>query len=160
WTQGAGSAPLRRPQLRAVAGGVLQVFLDPQQLVVLGDAVGPAGRAGLDLARVGRHGQVGDGHVLRLAAAVADDRGVAVPAGQLGGVERLGQRADLVHLDEDAVGRLLVNALPQALHVGDEQIVPDQLHAAAELLRQLLPARPVVFGQAVFDGADRPAVAQ
>ena len=54
----------------------------------------------------------------------------------------------------------LGDAVVQALGVGDEQIVADQLHFAAELARQLLPALPVVFGQAVLDRADRPALAQ
>ena len=55
---------------------------------------------------------------------------------------------------------LLVDALLQALGVGDEQVVADQLDLAAQLARQLLPAVPVVLGQAVLDGADRPLLAQ
>ena len=42
------------------------------------------------------------------------------------------------------------------LGVGHEQVVADQLHLAAQLACQLLPAVPVVLGQAVLDGADRP----
>ena len=54
----------------------------------------------------------------------------------------------------------LVDAVLQPLGVGHEQVVADQLHLAAQLARQLLPAGPVVLGQAVLDGADRPALAQ
>ena len=57
-----------------VVGDVAELLLDAQQLVVLGDAVGAAGGAGLDLAGVGRHGEVGDGRVLGLAGAVATRR--------------------------------------------------------------------------------------
>ena len=39
--------------------------------------------------------------------------------------------------------------------VGDEQIVADELDLVAELVGQLLPAVPIVFGAAVFDGDDR-----
>ena len=47
-----------------------QFFLDAQQLVILGHALGAARRARLNLASVERHGQIGDGGILRLAAAV------------------------------------------------------------------------------------------
>src|SRR5688572_19625714 len=47
-----------------------QLLFDAQQLVVLGDAVGPAQRAGLDLGGGGGHGDVGDGRVLGLAGAM------------------------------------------------------------------------------------------
>ena len=60
-------------QRSAVEGRLAQNLFDPQQLVVLGHAVGPRGRAGLDLAGAQRHGQVGDGRVLGLAAAMAGD---------------------------------------------------------------------------------------
>ena len=52
------------------------MFLDAKELVVLGHAVGTAHGAGLDLARVEAHGDVGDRAVLRLARAVGDDGGV------------------------------------------------------------------------------------
>ena len=60
---------------------------------------------------------------------------VAVAMGQLDGVDRLGQRADLVDLDEDAVGDPLVDAALQPLDVGDEQVVADELHAVARAAR-------------------------
>src|SRR5438876_10433138 len=47
-----------------VARRSTQLLLDPEQLVVLGHPVGAGQRAGLDLARAGRHGEVGVGDVL------------------------------------------------------------------------------------------------
>ena len=47
-----------------------QFILNADQLVVLRDTVCTAHRTGLDLARVGRHGDVGDRRVFGLAAAV------------------------------------------------------------------------------------------
>src|SRR5437773_8397319 len=44
-----------------VARRSTQLLLDPEQLVVLGHPVGAGQRAGLDLARAGGHGEVGDG---------------------------------------------------------------------------------------------------
>ena len=72
---------------RVVDGVTTKVFcrlpkllFNAQQLVVLGDAVRTAGRAGLDLARTRGHCEVGDKRVLRLAGAMGDDAGVAKTA--------------------------------------------------------------------------------
>jgi hypothetical protein len=48
-----------------------QHFLDADQLVVLGQPVRPRQRAGLDLAAVGGHRQIGNRAVLGLARTVA-----------------------------------------------------------------------------------------
>ena len=85
--------------LRPIHGEVAQFFLDAEQLVVLGHAVGAAQRAGLDLSAVGGHGDVGDGGVLSLARAVAGNGSVAVTVGHVDGIQGLAQRADLVHLN-------------------------------------------------------------
>jgi hypothetical protein len=79
-------------------------FLDPQQLVVFADAVGAAQRAGLDLAGVGRHRDIGDGGVFRLTGAMADDRRVTGFLRHLNRIQRFRQRADLVDLYQDRVG--------------------------------------------------------
>ena len=64
-----------------------------------------------------------------------DDRGVAVAAGELDGVEGLGDGADLVDLDEDGVGDAFVDAALQALGVGDEEVVADELDACRRAAR-------------------------
>src|SRR5581483_6890029 len=53
-----------------VRGGLAELSLDAQQLVVLRDAVGARERARLDLAAIRRDREVGDRRVLGLAAAV------------------------------------------------------------------------------------------
>ena len=53
-----------------IGRAVAELFLDPEELVVLRDAVGPGRGPRLDLAGVRGHGEVGDRRVLRLAAAV------------------------------------------------------------------------------------------
>ncbi len=120
-------------------------------MVVLGDAVGAGGGAGFDLAGAGAYGEVGDEGVFGLAAAVADDRGVAEAAGQFDGVEGFGDGADLVDLNQDGVGDLLFDSLLEALGVGDEEVVADELDSVAEDFGEVSPAGPVVFGEAVFD---------
>ena len=142
----------------AVGGGLAEIGFDAQQLVVLGDTVGPGGGAGLDLAAVRRHGEIGDRGVLGLATTVAHHRRIAVAGGELDRVEGLGERADLVDLDEHRVGDAAVDALPQAAHVGDEQVVADELDPVTDRAGELGPALPVVLSHAVLDRHDRVAL--
>ena len=53
-----------------------------------------------------------------------------------------------------------VDAAPEPLGVGDEDVVADELHVAAEAAGERGPAVPVVLGHAVLDRDDRVAVAQ
>ena len=55
--------------------------------------VGTGQRAGLDLQRIGRNCQIGDGGVFRLTGAVRNHSGVAGALGHLDGSKRLGQGA-------------------------------------------------------------------
>ena len=88
-----------------------------------------AGAPGLDLPAAGGDGEVGDRRVLGLAGAVRHDGRVAGVARHRDRVERLGERADLVDLDEDRVADAEVDAALQALGVRDEQVVADELDA-------------------------------
>ena len=81
------------------SGAAAQLFFDPQQLVVFGDAIGAGGGASLDLARTGGYRQIGNERVFRFAGAVRDDRRIAVAAGEINGVESLTHRADLIDLN-------------------------------------------------------------
>ena len=80
--------------------------------------------------------------------------------GELDGVERLGERADLVDLDEDRVADALLDPAPEEVDVRHEEIVADELHAVAEPVGQRLPAVPVVLAEPVLDRDDREAVAE
>lgn len=86
---------------------------------------------------------------------MADDGGVIVLLRKLNGIERLSERADLVHFHENRVGYALVDAFSQELHVGDEKIIPHQLHAIAHPVRQELPSLPVPLRATVLDADDR-----
>ena len=103
-------------------------------------------------------GQVGDRRVLGLAGAVRHDRAVARLAGHPDRLEGLGQGADLVDLDEDRVGDAGLDPAAQALGVGDEEVVADELAAVADLVGQGLPAVPVLLVHPVLDRDDRVAV--
>ena len=85
------------------------------------------GGAGLDLPGAHGDGEIGDEGVFGFAGAVRDDGGVAGLAGHLDGVDRFGDGADLVELDQNRVGDAFGDAALQALGIGDEEIVADQL---------------------------------
>ena len=80
--------------------------------------------------------------------------GEAVGLGVVDGVEGFAEGADLVDLNEDGVGGAFLDAALDELFVGDEEVVADELDLVAEFGVELGPAFPVVFGEAVFDGAD------
>jgi len=135
----------------AVLGGGAEFLVNPQELVVFADAICPGRCARLDLADAGCDGEVGDRGVFGLAAAVAHDGSVAVAMSQVDRFKRLGERADLVDLDEDRIGAAHFDALGQALGVGDKKVVANELALAADFLSNGSPAVPIVFGEAVLD---------
>ena len=91
---------------------------------------------------------------------MGDDRGIARAVRERYSVERFGQRADLVELDEHAVRHVFFKTHFDALHVGDEKIVADELHAVAERIGEHLPALPVVLRHAVLKRDDRVGIAE
>ena len=65
--------------------------------------------------------------------------------GHLDGLKSLGQGADLVDLDQQGVGGTELDALGEALRVGDEEVVADELDLVADLVGQGLPVVPLVL---------------
>src|SRR5262245_54548152 len=141
-------------------GGRPQLLLDAQELVVLRGALAARERPRLDLSRVDADREVGDEGVLGFTRPVRDHRAVASPLGQLDRLERLGERADLVDLDEHGVREALPDALLQDGGIGHEQVVAHELGARAETPGQFLPAGAVVLAETVLDRADRIPMAE
>src|SRR6266480_494648 len=79
---------LEATQRAAPNRGGAQLLLDAKEAVVLGDALGPGQRAGLDLARPHADRQIRDEGVLRLARPVRDDGRPAVAVSHLDRVDR------------------------------------------------------------------------
>ena len=136
------------------------MLFDAEQLVILRDAIRSAGGTGLDLAAVRGDREIGNGHVFRLAAAMTHDRREFIPLRHFNGFERFGERADLIHLHQDAIRTTFGDAPFEACRVGHEEVVTDELNLAAKLGGELLPTGPIVFAEAIFDADDRVLVTQ
>src|SRR5258708_10057311 len=109
------------------AGRGAELFFDAEELIVLGDAVGAAGRAGFNLAGGGGDGEIGDEGVFGFAGAMRDDGVIAGFAGQLDSVDGFGDNADLIELDAKYGGHAFVDARGNASGVGNEKVVADEL---------------------------------
>lgn len=94
--------------------------LDPQELIELGDPFPTTARSGLDVTGPRRHGEIGDRRVFCLSRTVRDEAVIAVFRGKLDGVQRLGQRANLVELYEDRVADALLDSLRENGRFGAE----------------------------------------
>lgn len=113
-----------------------------------------ARRTGLEMTSAQRHGEVGNEAVHRFAAAV---RHHGTPVGAIGQLHRchsFTQRAGLVELDQHGVGGIGVDALLDALNIGDKHVIAHQFELTAKFTVEQLPAFPVVFRQAVFQHAE------
>ena len=85
---------------------------------------------------------------------MGNDGGVSRPVRHPDCLQRFRQRADLIDLNQDGIADSPINALRQALRIGDKQIVAHQLHPIAEGFRQQCPAFPVGLSHAVFQRND------
>ena len=83
-----------------------------------------------------------------------DDAGVARTLRGLHGLERLGQGAYLVHLNENCVSGTKLDALLEARGVGNEEVITHELDLLAQTLGELLPAIPVLLVETVLDRDD------
>ena len=122
-----------------------KIFFDAEKLIVLRDPLGAVGGASLDLASVKGNHEVGDRGILGLAAAVADDGGIAGVLGHLDRIDGFGEGANLVQFDENGVGGAEIDALLNVLGIGDEEVIADELDFVAEFFGELDPAIPIGF---------------
>ena len=107
------------------------MLLDAQELIVFGGAIRAGQRTGLDLTAIGRDSEIGDGRVFRFARSMRHHRAKSSLVRHIDGGKRFRQRADLFDLEEDGVGRVLLDAAGLTLDIGDEKVVADELAAPA-----------------------------
>mmetsp|Transcript_35776 Transcript_35776/g.82841 ORF Transcript_35776/g.82841 Transcript_35776/m.82841 type:complete len:509 (-) Transcript_35776:20-1546(-) len=130
-------------------------LLDAKELVVLGSTLTTARRTRLDLSRLEAHGEVGDVVVLSLARTVGGHDAPAVLLGELNGIDRLGDGANLVHLEEEAVGGLRLDRLLDLGRVGHGQIITNDLHINTKLGSDLRPVSPVILIERILNRHNR-----
>ena len=111
-----------------------------KETVVFGDAVAAAGGAGFDKTGVGGDGEIGEGGIFGIAGAVRGNEAVVMVLRSADDVEDLGERTDLIGLDENGVGGGFSDSFQQTFFVGDEQIVANQHNEVADSGGQFAPA--------------------
>ena len=135
-----------------IAGHAAKFLLDPEKLIVLRHAVAPAGRARLDLPGIYGHGQIGDEGIFRLAGTVGNHCLVPVFLCHLYGIHSFADCADLVHLHQNCIGHMELNARIQPLGICDKQVISHELDLFSQFFCHHLPAIPVILRQPVLDG--------
>ena len=85
---------------------------------------------------------------------MTDDCGVFIFLGEFDAIQRLGERADLVHFYENGVRDPAVDGFAQKLNVGHQEVVSDELHLCAHGVGEFFPAVPIILRAAVFERDD------
>ena len=144
-----------RPAKRACDA---ELLLDPQQLVVLRDALGARRRAGLDLADGGRDREVGDRRVLGLAGAVRDRRRCSRRAWASAIVSSVSVSVP-IWLSLIRIELPMPASMPRRRIAGlvTKTSSPTSWTRLADALGQRRPAVPVLLGHAVLERHDRVA---
>ncbi len=65
--------------------------------------------------------------------------------------DRLGDGADLVGFDDDAVARFFFDRALESFHIGRHEIVGDDERRVGETLLEFGPAAPIFLIEAIFD---------
>mmetsp|Transcript_18383 Transcript_18383/g.47316 ORF Transcript_18383/g.47316 Transcript_18383/m.47316 type:complete len:211 (+) Transcript_18383:255-887(+) len=138
-----------------IHGLVAELLLDAHELVVLGVALGTAGRAGLDLTGAQADDKVGNEGVLGLAGAVRGHDAPATLLAELHRIDGLSHGADLVDLQQQRVARAHLQSLLDARWVGDEEVVAHDLDLGANRVHHRLVRVPVVLVEGILDGHQR-----
>jgi len=98
---------------------IAELFLNSQNLVILGEAVRAARSAGLNLTCAEAADEVTNEVVLSLARTVRNHDAPACSLRHVACLDRLGHGTNLVDLEEESIAKFLVDACLDALGVGD-----------------------------------------
>ena len=105
-----------------------QLFFNADKLIEFRNALAPATRAGLEMARPCCNREVGDCCVFSFARTVRDEAVVIVLLRQFNRVECLAHSSNLVELNENGVGYAFVDPLLEDLRICAEDVIPDKLY--------------------------------
>ncbi|KAL0609244.1 hypothetical protein AAY473_021531 [Plecturocebus cupreus] len=126
-----------------------QLLFSSEELVVLGEALRLARGTSLDLPSAQPHHHVDDEGIFSLPRTVRHHDTPTIGLGQLVPLRGLGHGASLVHVEQEAVVRLVIHGLGNPLWVGYCEIVPHYLDSCTG--RKLLPSSPVILVKGIFN---------
>lgn len=136
-------------------GTASELLLNTENLVVLSEAVGTARRSRLDLTSAKSNDEVTNKVVFSLTRAMADHNAPAGGLTHVGGLNRLGDSADLVDLQEQSVAKLLVNTSLDTGRVGNQKVVTNNLDTLVKLLGHFDVRCKVILVEGIFDRDNR-----
>ena len=134
---------------------ITQLLFDADKLVVLSHTVSTTHRTCLNLTRVGCYGNISNCSILGFTRTMGSNGGVTMAMSHLDSIQCLGERTNLVHLDEDRVGSTHLDTLLQELHVSNKEVVTYQLATVADGSGQLHPVVPIGLIKTILNRIDR-----
>ena len=138
--------------VNACVGSVLLDVLDAQKGIVLAHTLRTSRGTRLDDTSIEGDGKVSNRRVLRLTGAVRHHDSPVVRLSELSSLDRLGDRADLVDLEQKTVACLLLDGRLDTEGVRDCQVITDDRNAC---LTQYRPSFPVILVEGVLNRRDR-----
>src|SRR5579859_921522 len=132
-----------------------QLALDLEQAIVFCEPLASRQRSGLDLSPAHGNREISDERVLGFTRSVRNHVSPTGVAAHRNGLDRLGDGADLVQLDEHRIGRATLDALLDETRVGNVEIVAHDLYPIAAGCGLPAKAFPIVLGKAILDRNDR-----
>merc|ERR1719411_991394 len=136
-----------------VLGIGAELLLNSQELVVLGESLGPAGGASLDLACAETNDKISDEAVLCLSRPVRHHSSPALGLSHVVSLDGLSHAADLVNLEQEPVAGLLLDSGRNSLWVGDQEVVSHDLDLCAG--SQLGVPLPVILVKGILNTDNR-----
>merc|ERR1719282_2019960 len=100
-----------------------ELLLDTQELVVLGESLRTTWCPCLDLPGAQADGEISDERIFCFTGTVARHHAPAGGLAHADGLDRLRNRADLIHLEQQCIAGLLFHRLLHTFWVGHQQII-------------------------------------
>ncbi|RMR05326.1 hypothetical protein ALP92_200077 [Pseudomonas syringae pv. primulae] len=126
-----------------------------QKLIVFLDPLPSTWSARLEMASTHGNSQICDEAVYSLPATMRNHSSPICPVSHYDGGFGLSQGSDLIGFNQYSIGDVFFDASLNPFDVGDKQVISNQLDPVTQRSIQLLPARPIVFREAIFQYRNR-----
>merc|ERR1719233_624528 len=105
-----------------------KLLLNPEQLVVFGETLRPAGSPSFNLTSAQTNHEVSNKAILGLTRPVGDHSAPPFSLGHVVGLDGLSDRPDLVNLQEEPVASFLFDCRHNPLRICHQEIISDNLN--------------------------------